>query len=156
MKAKKAIVMACAAALALPLFAGHRGHHRGYGRTAGGLFLAGGILNAAAATANLVNSATYGRPNVVVAPAVAAPVATVPVVTAPVVTAPVVATPAAATYTTGYYPAATTTTIYTGTVYPPSFYAPRYRGYHYYGPGFRAAPFGPPPRFHRGFRGFRR
>lgn len=151
MKAKKAIVLACAATLALPLFAGHRGHHRGYGRTAGGLFLAGGILNAAAATANLVNSATYGRPNVVVAPAVAAPVATVPVVTAPVV-----ATPAAATYTTGYYPAATTTTIYTGTVYPPSFYAPRYRGHHYYGPGFRAAPFGPPPRFRRGFRGFRR
>ena len=146
MKSKKALALVCAAALSVPAFAGHRG----FGRTAGGLFLAGGILHAVAATADIVNHAAYGRPPVVVAPPVA------PVVAAPVVTAPVATT----AYATGYYPAATTTTVYTGAVLPPSYYGLPWYGYgsryhtrpYRYSPAFRPAPLPPSGRF--GGRGF--
>ena len=125
MNFKKTAIAVCAVCVALPMFARHR-HH-------GGLFLAGGILNAAAATANIVNSSIYGPRTVYVNP----PVVASPVVTSPVVTAPFVTTPVVETYYDAYPYAST-----------------YYCGGYYGGYRPRIVPPPPPPRvFHGGFRG---
>lgn len=151
MNKKKVIVLFCTAAMALPMFAGHRhhGHHRD------GLFLAGGILHTVGATLGLIDRAVNGPDTVVVnpapvvttpvvstpvvsAPVVPTPVVSTPVVTTPVVTTPVVTAPVVETYSTGYYPYGYGATV----VAPrPIYYGPR----HYHRP--------PPPAFRGGYRG---